>query len=107
MPARGIGCAAGASMRKLLDYILPLLLALVLLGLWQWIVTVKQIPPYVLPSPSAIFAALGANWSGLSAAMATTLFITLKGFIGAFIAAVLVAVLFSQSRLAEKMFYPY
>ncbi len=39
--------------------------------------------------------------------MGATLLITLKGFIGAFIAAVLLAILFSQSRLAEKALYPY
>jgi NitT/TauT family transport system permease protein len=39
--------------------------------------------------------------------MAATLLITLKGFVGAFIAALLLAILFSQSRLAEKALYPY
>ena len=94
-------------MKKLLDYLLPLLLALALLGLWEGIVAVKQVPPYVLPAPSAILAALCENWSGLAAAMGATLLITLKGFAGALAAAVLLAILFSQSRLAEKAFYPY
>ncbi|HJR57499.1 MAG TPA: ABC transporter permease [Rhizomicrobium sp.] len=94
-------------MRKLLDYVLPLAVALALLGLWEWSVAARGIPPYVLPAPSAILAALCENWSGLAAAMGATLLITLKGFIGAFIAAVLLAILFSQSRLAEKAFYPY
>jgi NitT/TauT family transport system permease protein len=94
-------------MKKLLDYLLPLLLALALLALWEWIVAARQIPPYVLPAPSAILAALCANWSSLAAAMATTLLITLKGFLGALVAAGLLAILFSQSRLAEKALYPY
>lgn len=94
-------------MRKLLDYALPVIVALALLGLWEWIVAARAIPPYVLPSPSAIAAALCENWPGLAAAMGATLLITLKGFIGAFVAAVLLAILFSQSRLAEKALYPY
>jgi NitT/TauT family transport system permease protein len=94
-------------MRKALDYFLPLLVALVLLGLWEWVVTAREIPRYILPAPSAIFAALCENWSSLSVAMGATLLITLKGFLGAFIAAILLAILFSQSRLAEKAFYPY
>ena len=94
-------------MRKLLDYLLPLAVALLLLGLWEGFVAARQIPPYVLPAPSAIAAALCENWSGLATAMAATLLITLKGFIGAFIVAVLLAILFSQSRLAEKALYPY
>jgi NitT/TauT family transport system permease protein len=94
-------------MKKALDYILPLTLALALLGLWEAIVAIRQIPPYLLPAPSAIAAALCTHWASLSAAMASTLFITLQGFAGAFLAAVLLAILFSQSRLAEKMLYPY
>lgn len=94
-------------MKRILDYGLPLLVALVLLGVWEGIVAAKGIPPYVLPAPSAILIALIENWSGLAAAMAATLLITIKGFTGAFIAAVLLAILFSQSRLAEKALYPY
>jgi NitT/TauT family transport system permease protein len=94
-------------MRKLLEYSLSLLLAVILLGLWEWAVAARGIPPYVLPAPSAILAALVENWSGLAAAMAATLLITLKGFAGAFIAALLLAILFSQSRIAEKALYPY
>ena len=94
-------------MKKLAEYALPLLLALALLGLWEAIVHIEEIPPYILPAPSAIAAALCANWDTLSEAMASTIFITARGFLGAFLAAVLLAILFSQSRLAEKMLYPY
>jgi len=94
-------------MKTLLDHVLPLALALVLLGLWEAIVRINDVPPYLLPAPSAIAAALCTHWSTLSAAMAATLLITLKGFLGAFAAAVALAILFSQSRLAEKMLYPY
>jgi NitT/TauT family transport system permease protein len=94
-------------MKKLLDYILPVLLALLLLGLWEAIVTLREIPPYVLPAPSAILAAMCQNWSSLVSAMVATLVITFQGFAGAFITAVALAILLSQSRLAEKMLYPY
>jgi NitT/TauT family transport system permease protein len=94
-------------MKRLLDYLLPLALALALLGLWEAIVAIRQIPPYLLPAPSAIASALCTHWASLSAAMASTLTITAQGFAGAFIAAILLAILFSQSRLAEKMLYPY
>jgi NitT/TauT family transport system permease protein len=94
-------------MKKLAEYALPILLAIALLGLWEAIVHIRQVPPYILPAPSAIASALCANWGSLSAAMASTLLITLKGFLGALIAAILLAILFSQSRLAEKALYPY
>jgi len=94
-------------MKKALDIALPLALAIALLGLWEAIVRINEVPHYILPAPSAIAAALCTNWAGLSAAMASTLLITLKGFTGAFLSAILLAILFSQCRLAEKMLYPY
>ena len=93
-------------MKKLLDLIFPLVVALALLGLWQWVVTAKQIPPYILPAPSAIAAALVQNWSSLSASMLVTIAVTLQGFAGALAAAIALAILFSQSRLAERALYP-
>ena len=94
-------------MKRLLDVMFPLAVALAVLGLWQWIVAAKQIPPYILPAPSAIGAALIQNWSSLAASMLTTITVTLEGFAGAVVAAILLAILFSQSRLAERALYPY
>jgi len=89
-------------MRRALDILFPLLLAATVLAAWEAIVDVKQIPPYILPAPSAIFAALVQNWSSLSASMLVTISVTLQGFLGALIAAIALAILFSQSRLAER-----
>jgi NitT/TauT family transport system permease protein len=94
-------------MKKIAEYALPILLAVALLALWETIVHIREIPPYVLPAPTAIAAALCENWESLSAAMASTLFITLRGFAGAFLAALALAILFSQSRIAERALYPY
>jgi NitT/TauT family transport system permease protein len=94
-------------MKRLLDIFFPLAVALAVLGLWEWIVAAKQIPPYILPAPSAIGAALIQNWSSLAASMLATITVTLEGFAGATIAAILLAILFSQSRLAERALYPY
>jgi NitT/TauT family transport system permease protein len=93
--------------KKLLDIIFPLLVAVAVLAAWEWIVAAKQIPPYILPAPSAIGAALVGNWSSLAASMLATITVTLEGFAGATIAAILLAILFSQSRLAERALYPY
>jgi NitT/TauT family transport system permease protein len=94
-------------MKKLLDLLFPLLVAIIVLAAWEIIVRVKQIPPYLLPAPSAIAAALVQNWSSLAAAMLATIGVTLQGFAGALIAAIAFAILFSQSRLAERALYPY
>ena len=94
-------------MKRFFDILFPLLLGLVVLALWEWIVAAKQIPPYVLPAPSAIARAFAGNFSSLMAALGATLLITLEGFAGAVIVAVALAILFSQSRLVERALYPY
>ena len=94
-------------MRRAADFAFPLLLAALLLALWEWAVAHWQVPPYVLPAPSAIAKAFAANFASLMQAFTATFFITIEGFLGALIAAVVMAMLFSQSRLIERCLYPY
>jgi NitT/TauT family transport system permease protein len=90
-----------------LNIAVPLALAFALLGLWQWLVSVNDVPPYVLPGPIAIGDALAANFASLMASLWTTLSITIVAFLLAVAGGVLLAVLFSQSRVVEMMLYPY
>jgi NitT/TauT family transport system permease protein len=94
-------------MKRLIDMLLPLLLGLVLLGLWQGIVRAEAIPVYVLPAPSDIAAALEDNFTSLMASLLATFTVTLEAFFAALFSGVGLAILFSQSRLMERLLYPY
>jgi NitT/TauT family transport system permease protein len=94
-------------MTRVVNILLPLILGVALLALWQGIVAARQIPPYVLPAPSAIGHALADNFSSLMASLWSTLTVTLEGLVAALIAGVALAVGFSQSRQFERMLYPY
>lgn len=94
-------------MRRVLDIALPVIVAVLVLAAWEWAVAHWQVPPYVLPGPSAIAKAFASNFSSLMTALGATFLITIEGFLGAVIAAVALAVLFSQSRLIERSLYPY
>jgi NitT/TauT family transport system permease protein len=94
-------------MRRLLDVALPFAVAALLLGIWEWAVAHWQVPPYVLPAPSAIARAFADNFSSLMDALASTLTVTLEAFAAATILGVLTAIGFSQSRLLERTLYPY
>jgi len=94
-------------MRRILDIALPLVVAAIVLGSWEWIVAAKQIPPYILPAPSAIGRAFVANFGSLMEALVSTLTVTLEAFLAATALGVATAIGFSQSRLLERTLYPY
>jgi len=91
--------------------VLRLALPIVLLALgvvvWEFIVHLKGIPPYVLPAPSLVFATLVSDWPILSESLVVTLVTTLEGFVLALIGGVGLALLFNLSRLVEYSLYPY
>ena len=94
-------------MKKIFDILFPLIVAILLLGFWQWRVRHDAIPVYVLPAPSDIAGAFADNFSSLMGSLLVTLRVTVEAFIAALIAGVAVAILFSQSRLFERTLYPY
>jgi NitT/TauT family transport system permease protein len=94
-------------MKRILDVALPIAVALLTLGLWEWAVAHWHVPVYVLPAPSAIIQAFSTNSASLTAALTATFLITIEGFLGALVAATTFAVLFSQNRLIERSLYPY
>jgi NitT/TauT family transport system permease protein len=87
--------------------IVPVVLGAAFLIIWEMLVRLYAVPLYVLPPPTAIAAALTANFSSLMEALWNTLTITLEASIVALIAGVTLAVLFSQSRILERALYPY
>jgi NitT/TauT family transport system permease protein len=94
-------------MKRLLDIVLPLMVATLLLSAWEWAVAHWQVPPYVLPAPSAIAKAFTDNFSSLMNALTSTLTVTLEAFAAATVTGVVTAIAFAQSRLLERTLYPY
>jgi NitT/TauT family transport system permease protein len=92
---------------RLLRIALPIVVLVLVLALWETIVRIENIPPYVLPSPSLIFRTLIGDWTLLSQSLLVTLATTIEGFLLAAIGGVGLAVLFNQSRLLEYSLYPY
>lgn len=87
--------------------LLPIALALAVLAGWEAQVRLQGIPAYILPAPSAIVAALVANWSSLWPSLLITLEIALLALLAAVLGGGLLAVLFSLSRTVERALFPY
>ena len=94
-------------MKNPLRWIVPGVLALVVLSLWEGLVAHYQIPPYVLPSPSAIGTAFAENFASLFESLRITLYITMIAFVFAVLGGTALAVLFIQNRTVEYALYPY
>ncbi len=85
----------------------PVLVAAVLLALWQGLVMAFDVPKYLVPSPWRVAQTLVADWALLSGALLTTLKVTLLAFGLAVLFGVLIAFAFVQSRLIETALFPY
>src|SRR5712672_4712421 len=77
------------------------------LVLWDLVVRINGIPPYILPSPGLVLSTLVADWPILWSSLLATLATTLEGLALAVAGGIGLAVLFNQSRLIEHSLYPY
>lgn len=90
---------------------LPLipLVFVVFVALWEWVVRVWEIPPFLAPAPSAIAASLGGGLASrlYLAHFWVTLYEALLGFLIAAVAGVALGAVIAQFRVVEQTFYPY
>jgi len=92
---------------RLLRITLPVAVLALAIIAWHLVVVVFAVPAYVLPGPWLVFKTLivdrGLLWNSLLVTLATTF----EGFVLAAVGGILLAVLFSQSRIVEYSLYPY
>jgi len=88
-------------------YLIPFLLGLALLTLWEIWVGLADVPVFILPAPSLILAALLDNFAALIAALWVTVKVTLLAFFWAVATAIGLAIVFTRARLIELALYPY
>jgi len=92
---------------RLFRVLLPGVVLAVGILAWEFVVRINNIPPYVLPGPSAVVITLIQDWGVLSQSLLTTLLTTLEGFAAAAIGGVALALLFNQSKWLEYSLFPY
>ena len=92
---------------RLVRILLPIAVLAAGVAVWELVVRLNHIPPYVLPGPVAVFKTLVQDWAVLSQSLATTLATTLEGFVAAAIGGIALALLFNQSKWLEYSLFPY
>ncbi|SDT35845.1 ABC transporter permease [Bradyrhizobium canariense] len=108
IPPLSAGQAApGGRFPGLVRVLLPVVVLAAGVVAWGLVVRINNIPPYVLPGPSAVFRTLVNDWPVLSLSLLTTLRTTLEGFIAAAVGGIALALLFNQSKWLEYSLFPY
>ncbi|MFM7200445.1 MAG: ABC transporter permease [Myxococcota bacterium] len=74
---------------------------------WEALVRWYDVPAYLLPPPSAVWAAALEHLALLTRATLLTAAGALGGFVASVSLGVMLALLFSQSRWIERSFFPY
>ncbi len=85
----------------------PLVIGLLVLGLWEFVVWRMAVPYYILPGPWRILEALVNDWKSLSASLWITLQITGLALLAAVVLGALLSILFTQSKWLEMSLFPY
>jgi NitT/TauT family transport system permease protein len=88
-------------------FIWPLMVAVVLVGLWHGLVVYYEVPVFLVPSPLRVAQVLVTDAGLLFGALVTTMKITLLAFACATALGVLIAFAFVQSRVIETALFPY
>jgi NitT/TauT family transport system permease protein len=78
-----------------------------LLLLWQGLVVLLHLPPYMLPTPLAVASAVVSRFPSLVASLAITAEEAAGGLAASIVVGLLIALIFAQFRWMRRMFYPY
>jgi len=107
IPAVDRGSAVPGSSTPWQRVVWPVVVFIAGIALWDLVVRIGDIPPYLLPSPLLVFQTLIADWPILSESLGVTLLTALEGFIAAAIGGIALALLFNQSKWLEYSLLPY
>jgi NitT/TauT family transport system permease protein len=93
--------------RRLITVANALAVFAALLALWQLILWIFRVPPYMLPSPWAVAKAMVARFPSLLRAFAVTAQEAAGGLAFSIVVGIGVALIFAQSRWVRRMLYPW
>ncbi|WP_173921584.1 ABC transporter permease [Agromyces sp. Marseille-P2726] len=89
-----------------LRVVAPIAVGLIVLGIWQFLVSVVGVSDYLLPSPASIIEEFIAYWPSIAAAMLITGINSLVGLIVGSILGILLAALAARWRAMDQMSAP-
>jgi len=101
-PSRGMGPRTETTLR----IVAPVAVGLLVLGAWQFLVSVVGVSDYLLPSPASIIEEFVASWASIASAMVITGTNALIGLVVGSILGILLAALAARWRPVDRMSAP-
>ena len=98
---------AKISNEKIKNILPPILVFVFFVAAWEVIVSLLEIPHYIVPKPTDIYNATIENWVNLSSALMTTIIESMIGFLFSVILGIGIALLMASSKIIERSLYPY
>lgn len=92
---------------KILRFAIPTAMLVFSVAAWHAIVTINEIPRYILPSPADVAGSLSSDWGTLWPALLVTLRITFSALLLALVGGVALAIVLVQSRWIELALFPF
>ncbi|WP_420481859.1 ABC transporter permease [Cohnella zeiphila] len=100
--------SSGSLSRKIVSLAVPPLVVFVLfVALWEIVIRMSGVQPYLFPKPSDIVTAASENWHNLLVSVRTTIAEAVLGFALSVVLGVAFAVLLALSKTVERSVYPY
>ncbi len=96
-----------AANRQFQQWLFPALVAIVMLLLWQFLVTIFNVPAFLVPSPLVVVQSLAQNFPSLFMSLLYTMKITVISFAVAIVIGSVIAFLLVQNRFIETALFPY
>ena len=92
---------------QFMKVIAPSIIAVLVIGGWELLVRINEIPHYILPGPGLVLESLINDWASLFPSLLITLQITFLALAIAVVGGAGLAILFSLSKLVEWSLFPY
>jgi NitT/TauT family transport system permease protein len=92
---------------QVLRIVIPVSMVALAIALWQFHITINQVPRYIMPAPGDVAMALVTDWPTLFPSLLVTLRITFLALAIALIGGVGLAIILVQSKWIELAIFPF
>ena len=99
--------ARTSTVERVLRIVIPIAMLALAIGLWQFHITVNQVPRYIMPAPGDVVTALYTDWPTLYPSLLVTLRITFLALAIALVGGVGIAIILVQSKWIELAVFPF